>query len=241
MWKIGCCGFPRRREEYFRTFSVIEIQETFYQPPHPETLDRWRTTAPSEFEFTLKAWQVITHPFRSPTYRRLRERLARPEEAGFFRCSDTVLAAWERTRDAARRLGARIVLFQCPASFTPAEEHVQSLRAFFTRIDRGGLICVWEPRGDWPRPLVSRLCFELGLVHGGDPFLSPPATGGLGYFRLHGIGGFRYRYSNGDLHRLLEVCAGHEPLYCLFNNVSVFEDALRFRALVVGQPREAGT
>jgi len=44
MWKIGCCGFPRKREQCFRVFDVIEIQETFYQPPRPETLAR--TSAP---------------------------------------------------------------------------------------------------------------------------------------------------------------------------------------------------
>ena len=29
--KVGCCGFPRRPEEYARHFSVVEVQQTFYR------------------------------------------------------------------------------------------------------------------------------------------------------------------------------------------------------------------
>ena len=34
---IGCCGRPQPQAEYFRNFSTIEAQQTFYQPPNPET------------------------------------------------------------------------------------------------------------------------------------------------------------------------------------------------------------
>lgn len=36
--KIGCCGFPVSRERYFRDFGVVEIHETFYQPPDHDAL-----------------------------------------------------------------------------------------------------------------------------------------------------------------------------------------------------------
>ncbi|MHC1610664.1 MAG: DUF72 domain-containing protein [Candidatus Methanospirareceae archaeon] len=34
--------------------------------------ERWRLRAPKEFEFTVKAWQLITHEPTSPTYRKAR-------------------------------------------------------------------------------------------------------------------------------------------------------------------------
>ena len=239
--KIGCCGFPRARKDYFRHFPVVEVQQTFYQPPRTATLERWREQAPPGFEFTLKAWQVVTHPSTSPTYRRLRVPLERPEEAGFFRPTVTVLAGYARTREAARLLAARIVLFQCPASFTPAPEHIRDMRAFFRRVPRDGLQFAWEPRGVWDDGQVRELCAELDLVHCVDPFARKSVTERLAYFRLHGIGGYRHRYDDRELRRLLDACGAFEETYCLFNNMSMWEDGKRLKALaaeVGGRPRK---
>ncbi|MGB8510535.1 MAG: DUF72 domain-containing protein, partial [Pyrinomonadaceae bacterium] len=80
--KAGCCGFRSAQSEYTALFSVVEVQHTFYQPPRIETLLRWRAEAPKNFEFTIKAWQLITHEARSPTYRRLKRELTEEERAG---------------------------------------------------------------------------------------------------------------------------------------------------------------
>lgn len=232
MIKVGCCGFPTAKDEYYRHFPVAEVQQTFYQPPRLSTLEKWRAEAPSGFEFTLKAWQLITHPARSPTYRRLREPVEDPDAAGSFQPTDTVRAGWERTRAAAGALGAAVVLFQCPASFTATDEHLANLRRFFRTIARDALTLVWEPRGDWPGALIGELCEELDLVHGVDPFRGLPVLGGRAYFRLHGRTGYRYRHDDSDLHRLAGWCGAYENGHVLFNNISMFEDALRFRNLL---------
>jgi uncharacterized protein YecE (DUF72 family) len=59
--KTGCCGFPKARKVYYDSFKVVEVQQTFYQPPALKTIEKWRAQAPGDFEFTLKAWQLITH------------------------------------------------------------------------------------------------------------------------------------------------------------------------------------
>jgi hypothetical protein len=40
---------------------AVEVQHTFYQSPQISTLKKWPKEAPPDFEFTLKAWQLITH------------------------------------------------------------------------------------------------------------------------------------------------------------------------------------
>ncbi|MDI3317672.1 MAG: DUF72 domain-containing protein, partial [Bacillota bacterium] len=208
------------------------------------------------FLFAMKAWQLITHDPSSPTYRRLREPLAGPRDAyGLFRPTREVRAAWLRTLEVARRLGARLLLFQCPARFTPTPEHVANLRAFFTMAERelggrgGELRFLWEPRGRWTPEQAGAVAAELGLVPVYDPLAAgapawppggPAGAGGvppLAYFRLHGIGGYRYRYTDEDLERLLRRCreaeaAGAGEVFVLFNNVSMLEDARRFRRLL---------
>ena len=152
--KTGCCGFRSAQREYTARFPVVEVQQTFYQPPKVETLRRWREDAPPDFEFTLKAWMLITHEARSPVYRRLKRELNETERegAGGFRASRIVREAWRTTLSCIEALDARRVLFQCPASFRPTPQNIGRLRRFFNTIERPrALQCLWEPRGDWPR------------------------------------------------------------------------------------------
>jgi len=239
--RVGCCGFPLSLRRYAEEFSVVEVQQTFYQPPQLRTLEKWRSSVPAGFEFALKAWQIITHEASSPTYRRLREELSPQQrrEAGAFRLNATVMYAWRRTLECARALESRCVLFQCPARFGPTPANKANLRAFFRKIKpellsssrTEPLRCVWEPRGEWQAQEVKELCEELELVHGVDPFQQRATACPFGYFRLHGRTGYRYRYSDQELEQLLDIAKKHASCYVLFNNISMLEDARRFQRL----------
>jgi uncharacterized protein YecE (DUF72 family) len=228
---IGCCGFARARSEYFRHFEVVEVQQTFYRLPRLATVQAWRNEAPAGFLFAMKAWQIITHPASSPTYRRAGVIPDDPaDHFGFFRPTDEVFQAWSRTREIAEAVHAPVVLFQCPASFDPTDDHVANLIAFARQVDRGGLAFAWEPRGRWPDTTVRVLCAELNQLHAVDPFLRQPLTEGRAYFRLHGRTGYRYRYTDADLQQLIAWCSSYREVYCFFNNVTMWEDALRLKA-----------
>jgi uncharacterized protein YecE (DUF72 family) len=232
--KIGTCGFRSTKEEYAKSFSAVEVQHTFYQPPQVSTLERWRAQAPPDFEFTMKAWMLITHEARSPTYRRLKRELSEEEreECGSFRPTRIVREAWEVTLACARALSARRVLFQCPASFRPVKENVKNLRAFFQGIEREPeLQLLWEPRGDWPDALVRELCLDLDLTHVVDPFSARTLTPERVYFRLHGRTGFRYVYEDEELEELYAMLPKKGASYVFFNNVRMREDAARFQKL----------
>lgn len=235
---VGCCGFPVRRDAYQAEFPLVEVQQTFYQLPAVSTARRWREESPPGFVHTMKAWQLITHAPTSPTYRRLREPLRGPPEAyGSFRPTPQVHEAWRRTLEVARALGARVVVFQCPASFRPTDRNLADLRTFFEQAPRDGLAFAWEPRGGWPPEAVRELCAELDLVHCVNPLSGREVHGSFAYWRLHGVDGYRYRYTDQDLRKLLRRCrealeAGRFPIYVLFNNLAMLEDARRFRALL---------
>ena len=235
--KIGCCGFRTSRESYYPLLDAVEVQHTFYQPPQVSTLRRWREEAPRGFEFTLKAWQLVTHLSSSPTYRRLKRQLTEEEkeEAGSFRPTKTVADAWELTRECAAALEARAVLFQCPASFKPTGENVANLRKFFGKARRDGLNFCWEPRGGWPRETTKELCDELDLWHVVDPFAERTATPRRCYFRLHGRRGWRYKYEDGELEELRSMMPRGEVSYVFFNNVEMLDDAVRFKQIVAAE------
>ncbi|HEX2911151.1 MAG TPA: DUF72 domain-containing protein [Chloroflexia bacterium] len=232
--KIGCCGFAAAQKRYAELFPVIEVQQTFYQPPQLPTLQRWRETFPADFEFTLKAWQLITHEGWSKTYSRLKISLTEQErrEAGFFKATSIVHQGWETTYECAVALQAQLVLFQCPASFKPTKVNLERMRSFFSGIERGPLKLLWEPRGDWPIQLVTALCQELNLIHAVDPFVQASVTPELTYYRLHGGEGYRHDYDDEELKKLITLIPAQGESYVMFNNINMLENARRFEELL---------
>ena len=67
------------------------------------------------------------------------------------------------------------------------------------------------------------------MIHGVDPFKTDPSFGGVRYFRLHGVTGYRYRFREEDFEFLRKKFRG--KCYCLSNNVSRWMDALAFQEL----------
>lgn len=233
---IGCCGWSEGKSKYFSDFRAVELQSSFYELPSLALAHKWRALAPAPFHFCLKAWQLITHTPSSPTYRKLKSKLSTAEYhlVGSFRPTEQVLLAWERTAAVARALEARVVLFQCPASFDPQTQNLKNLKLFFSNIERGDLQLAWEPRGPWPTDLVSGICQDLNLLRCIDPFTCASLPPQAPYWRLHGISGYSYRYSEEDLEKLTQLSRNsvttHDgPQYIFFNNIWMKDDALRFQ------------
>src|SRR5688572_27417656 len=237
--KLGMCGFTIGAAAYFRQFKVVEVQQTFYDPPSLSTLEKWRQEAQPSFEFTMKAWQVITHFGTSSTYRRLRSPFTQQArgEAGGFRWNRTIVNAWQRTLECARVLRATAILFQCPASFQPTDENIAAMRHFFAEIKRpAGVTLLWEPRGPWPDDVVLAICRDLQLIHAVDPFVRPSLTPGLLYWRLHGNRSHYANYTDAELQQIWSWISEHAgtDAYVLFNNIPRVQDIKRLRELAPG-------
>jgi uncharacterized protein YecE (DUF72 family) len=234
---IGCCGWTGSQPQYFCQFPVIEIQSTFYDPPSSAVAARWRTIAPPKFEFCIKAWQLITHASSSPTYRRLRKPIDPTRSAffGSFQNTDEVWQAWLKTFEIAEAVRASVVLFQCPASFQATPLNIKNLSRFFQKIGPQSFRLAWEPRGPWPGEIVRDLCAEYRLIHCVDPLVCAPDGETAPYWRLHGRGSYSYRYTDEDLvelKKLLLLAPNDQQARILFNNVTMKDDANRFRQLL---------
>lgn len=222
MIKVGCCGYPVSQTRYHETFNLVELNSTFYRYPSISTAERWRKKSPSGFEFTVKAHQDISHKYRLRV-----EQAAEP---------------FERIKQICRVLEAKIILIQTPGSFTT--KNLNDAERFFREVNRDGFILVWETRGpsweseDGFRALKSVLS-ELNVTHVTDPLKMRPAyVSSVAYFRLHGLGDrlYYYQYTNEELIKIYSVAREFEGIdggvYVLFNNLSMFDDAKRFRHLL---------
>ncbi|MGC9210402.1 MAG: DUF72 domain-containing protein [Acidilobus sp.] len=244
MIRVGCCGWCLGRSSYYRSFNAVELQDTFYDRPDPERLARLASEAPSEFSFAMKAWQAVTHPLDSPTWRRAKFRPP-PELAdryGDLRTTKENLEAWDIVEKAARSLRARVVVVQTPPSFGYSDENARQAREFFVTVSPRDFVIGWEPRGTWrERPQeILRVIEDLdNVIHVVDPFKSEPVKEAkITYFRLHGIGkgevNYRYKYTEDDLRKLCEIVrrrSDQSEVFVMFNNVYMKEDAQGFMRL----------
>ncbi len=236
--RVGCCGWCMGRSKYYSELTAIELQDTFYDRPDPDRLSRLRSEAPEGFRFTMKAWQAVTHPPDSPTWRRAKERPG-PEVAdkmGLLRTTKENLEAWDVTARAARALGASLVVVQTPPSFGFSEDNERQAAEFFATVSTKDFVIGWEPRGSWRNHLdaVARVLERSdNVVHVVDPLvLRSVKFTPVAYFRLHGLGrgevNYRYRYTEDDLRRLInEVSkyAAAAEVYVMFNNVYMKDNA----------------
>jgi uncharacterized protein YecE (DUF72 family) len=124
------------------------------------------------------------------------------------------------------------VVFQCPPSFDERRENIENMGTFFQTVEKGDFVFAWEPRGGWREETIAVLCHELDLVHCVDPFEGEPLYGQIRYFRLHGGAGYRHTYSTQELQRLVDRWGGAEEAYFLFNNLTMGDDALKFKRLL---------
>jgi len=238
----GTCGFPRSKRALKEKLKAIEVQQTFYKPPSLETLKRWREEL-APLRRHVKAWQLVTHPPSSPTYKRAGIIVPKDkyDKYGMLKLTEEVKDAWFKTVECAKTLEADFIVVQTPPKFGYSEENLRRALDFFEWAKESWKRIAWEPRGSWREhpEAVKKVVEEAGIVHAVDPFRWwPPLSGGPLYLRLHGRGGkevnYRYKYTDQDLMELVELIlnSGREEAHVMFNNIYMFQDAVRFSEIL---------
>jgi len=153
-------------KHYATRLNAVEANYTFRRLPSPSTLEAWVNCTPSEFLFSPKAHQRITHIQR-----------LKPSEFTdvFFRAIDPLRAT--------RRLGP--VLFQLPPNL---KADVPTLAAFLAKLPRD-IRCAFEFRNNtWLTDEVYRLLEQHGValcLAESEKFEVPQViTAGFVYVRL---------------------------------------------------------
>jgi uncharacterized protein YecE (DUF72 family) len=234
-WRVGCAGFSMRLSKYFERFDVVEVQESFYDPPTERTLGKWRRAAPEGFAFTMRAWQLITHPASYSGYQRIRrpwDKEAR-DRFGLFQSTEQTKWAWGIVRRAAEILDAKAIVFHTPSSFTPTRENRENFARFFGSLERGPYHLAWEPDGMWEDEEIEALCREFGLIAVIDPLVCRPCSGEAFYFRIREKTRGRGAHGEDDFFQIhSRAVAGEERVgegFFIWNTRDAVGDAHRFR------------
>lgn len=222
-----------RLKDYAERFPAIELQSTFYRLPRASTVERWRKVAPG-LTFTLKAFQGITHPVDSPTWRRSKKELegVDPAEVGFLTVSEFTKRVWEETERVAQILGAKVIVIQLPPRYDYSGKNVSRLRGFLSVVSTELIPAVEFRHATWfERLQEARAAIAPwdGVVVT-DPLKVNPPEQPFQYHRMHGNDGlvnYKHRYTDEELERLERSVRGKQA-YVFFNNLAMKEDAENF-------------
>jgi len=216
-------GLPQRLwfERYAQEFDTVEINNSFYRLPAPETFDKWREQAPPGFCYAVKANRFLTQA------KKLKE------------CEEPL----ERMTSAVRHLGDRLgpMLYQLPPRLKLDLERLES----FLRIVPGDVTSVFEFRDkSWYVDETYALLDRYGAsfcVHDLPGSASPRvAVGPVVYVRFHGgEGKYWGRYSEERLLSwtdwLVDQSRRFSKCWCYFNNDihgHAIEDARTLKSMV---------
>lgn len=244
--RLGVAGWNVRREHadrfanigshlerYASQFNAVEINSCFYRPHRFTTYQRWATTVPPDFRFSVKLPKVITHENRFVD----------------------IVPHLERFVGEVSGLGTSLgpVLIQLPPSFaydgSLARSFFDELRA---RFDGEAVL---EPRHEtWFAAEIDQLLIEYRIARvAADPARVPAAAqpGGydrIMYLRLHGSPRIYYSAYSPDylenVARVLDTGASRDiSTWCIFDNTALgaaTADALAVKSLLLSS-RRVGT
>jgi len=216
-------GLPQTRwfERYASEFDTVEINNSFYHLPKPDTFDKWRRQAPPGFCYAVKANRYLTQA------KKLKD------------CAEPL----ERMMHAVERLGDRLgpMLYQLPPSLRMNLERLEA----FLQILPTDVTSVFEFRNkDWYRPETYALLDRYGAsfcVHDMPGSSSERiCVGPVAYIRFHGgEGKYWGRYSDGALLSwtdwIVELARAGRTVWCYFNNDihgHAIEDARTLKSMV---------
>jgi uncharacterized protein YecE (DUF72 family) len=220
--RAGCAGWsiPKQAAPYFVAagrhlnrysdfFSCCEINSSFYRSHKPETWERWASSVPTGFRFSVKLPKAITHQAR-------------------LSCDSGALATFfQQINLLKEKLGP--VLIQLPPSLEFDRACTKAFLSLLRNIHSGHVVL--EPRhSSWFEERVDHLLQDFRVARvAADPACVPTARtpGGetsLVYFRLHGSPHRYYSaYSSDFLDRLaaqLTNLARTTEVWCVFDNTA---------------------
>lgn len=189
----------------------------------------------------MKAFQGITHPLTSPTWKRAGTQRPKSmfENYGHLKPTRENVDCWQRTLEVCEAMHARVCVIQLPPSFICSKSVITNALKFFSLIRRPISTAIEFRHLSWNENvgLARELIRKADLIHVTDPLKEKPLSEkSLCYYRLHGMGKslYKYNYTDEDLLKLKERVLENkcEEAYVMFNNLSMRDNALCFRKIM---------
>ena len=191
----------------------MEVNYTFYKYPNMGMVEHWRRTVPSDFTFTVRCHQDLTH----------RIGLNPVQEA---------YTVFNRMIGVCRVLKAPFLHLETPARYTFDEQKVSETRGFFSTVDLKGVRLAWEIRRKVTEKIVE-VMEDFGIVHSVDLSRETPVfKSDVVYTRLFGKGKHNiYQFTDEELEEIDNKIVKSEAkiVVASFHGLRMNTDAARFK------------
>jgi uncharacterized protein YecE (DUF72 family) len=197
---------------YSEVFNFVEVNHTFYEYPDRRTFERWRRTVPSDFTFSVRCHQDLTHRIG-----------LKPVDEAYYVLSQMVAYCGI--------LEAPFLVLETPARYAMNQEEVDRARDFFSSVNLRGVQLIWEMRAP-VTPAVVDLMRDFNVVHCVDLSREKPSfKSDVVYSRLFGKGKHNvYQFTDGELVEIDKNAedSSHRVVALSYHGVRMNTDAARF-------------
>jgi len=198
---------------YSEIFNFVEVNYTFYEYPSTRMVERWRRTVPSDFTFTVRCNQDLTHRIG-------------------LKPIDEAYEVFSRMIFLCRILDAPLLHLLTPASYILDDVKIKQAEDFFSTANMKGVRLAWEVRSSVTKKLVS-LMQNFEIVHSVDLSREEPAfKSDVIYTRLFGKGKHNiYQFTDEELIEIDQKMLKAEVKVATlsYHGVRMNTDALRFK------------
>jgi uncharacterized protein YecE (DUF72 family) len=207
MISIACSGFPIPASRYFQEFHALEIADTELGLPGAGTLRRWLREATPQFAFSLVAPKQIA--------------------GSGFSLDPGIKQAVSGVAGFAKQLKSEAVVFAATDDFKPTRPNRTKLRAFAEH----AATLIKRPVFDlpaWSRKETASALKQLEVYLAFDPLTdTPDEDARFEYARMAGPSGYRSRYDNAALDRVVEHCqrSTAQHTFVAFRNIDCYENS----------------
>ena len=200
-------------EAYSQIFNFVEVNCTFYQYQPISQVESWRQMVPSDFVFSVRCHQDLTHKIG-------------------LKPTDEAFEVFNKMNAYCKALKTPYLVIQTPATQKLDTVGVKDSKDFFSSLSLDGLRLVWEYRA----PLtveVAELMADFNIIQSVDLSVnSPILSQDVAYSRLFGKGNHNiYQFSDDELLeiRINAKDTKAEKVILAYHGSRMYSDAARFK------------
>jgi len=212
-WGYFKVGKKPSLRSYSEIFNFVEVNYTFYQHPTLEMVQTWRRTVPSNFTFSVRCHQDLTHKIGLKPLNQAYE-------------------VFYKMKTYCDILGSPYLVLETPPKHVLNRENALKARDFFSTLNLRGIRLVWEYRAPITQTFTN-LMQNFNIIHCVDLSTSKPAFNlDVTYSRLFGKGKHNiYQFTDDELleidHKAEET--NSKIVAMSYHGLRMNTDALRFQ------------
>jgi uncharacterized protein YecE (DUF72 family) len=197
---------------YSEIFNFVEVNYTFYEYPDSRLVERWRKTVPTEFTFSVRCHQELTHKIG-------------------LKPLDDAYRVLGQMLTYCKILNSPFLVLETPASYILNNQSIALAKDFFSSIKLNGVRLVWEIRAPITEEAAD-LMRDFNIINCVDISKDKPAWIDIGYARLFGRGKHNiWQFTDEELQEIDKNASNSNAkvVAMSYHGLRMNTDALRFK------------